>query len=169
MTVEEKRNAVADQYSKIIGKNKYSHPLRDYCFVPYKDGCTYSDSSSSIAYSYAAAGYGFGNLDEVGMYQSDKFEDVPVIIKGGVIQNPEVLRIGDILFFAGVDKDRSYVNYCGSVEMVNSIGDDILICGHNSSLPSVKRLNTYCKSRFFRRTGTDLGNCGLIKVKRFLR
>jgi len=169
MNANEKRKAVIEKYQTIIGINKYSHPLRDYCLNPYTDGCTYSDSSSSIAYCYEAAGVGFGNLDEIGMYQSEKLEDVPVVIKAGTIRNPEVLRVGDILFFAGTDTSRDYADYCSNVEMIYHIGDDIMICGHNSGTPSVKEMNGYCKSRYHRRTGTMLGNCGLIKVRRFIR
>jgi len=169
MTANEKRQAVIEKFQTIIGINKYSHPLRDYCFNPYTDGKTYSDSSSSIAYSYAAAGLGFGDMDEVGMYQTDKFVDVDVIIRSGVIRNPEVLRVGDILFFAGTDDSRRYVNFCNNVEMIYHIDDEILICGHSSGLPSLKELNKYCKSRYHRRTATALGNCGLIKVRRFIQ
>lgn len=169
MTANEKRKAVIERYQTILGINKYSVQLRDYCFMPYKDGLTYSDSSSSIAYSYMAAGLGFGNLDEIGMYQTDSFYDVPVEIRSGTIRNPEVLRVGDILFFAGTDTSRGYANYCGSVEMIYHIGDEIMICGHNSGTPSVKELNKYCKSRYHRRTGTMLGNCGLIRVRRVIQ
>jgi hypothetical protein len=36
----------------------------------------------------------------VDMFVSKKMKDVNVIIKDGIIQNPEVLRITDLLLFA---------------------------------------------------------------------
>ena len=91
---------------------------------------------------------------------------MPVIITSGVIRNPEVLRVGDILFFAGTDTTRAFAKFCNSVEMVYHIDDRVMICGHNTGVPSVKELNKYCKSRYHRRTGTILGHCGLVKVRR---
>ncbi len=169
MTANEKRALVIESYQKILGINKYSHPLRDYCFRPYEDGCTYSDSSSSIIYSYERAGFPIGNFDEIGLYQTDRLVDVPVIIQAGVIRNPEILRVGDILFFAGTDMTRQFADYCNSVEMVYHLGDTIMTCGHNSSVPTVKEMNKYCKSRYHRRTGTLLGHCGLTRVRRFIQ
>lgn len=168
MEASEKRARVIESYQKILGINKYNRQLRDYCFVPYVDGENYSDSSSSIVYSYERAGFPIGNFDELGLYQTDRLVDVPVEIRAGVIRNPEILRIGDILFFAGTDTTRGFANYCSSVEMVYHIGNPIMICGHNSKVPTVKELNPYCKSRYHRRTGTLLGHCGLIKVRRFI-
>ncbi len=169
MTANEKRAAVAAKYKSILGRNHYSQPKRDYCFKQYKDGKYYSDCSSSISHCYKEAGFGFGILNTVGMYQSKKMTAVPVIIKNGQIQNPEVLRVGDMLLFAGSDPGRAYAGYVGHVEMVYEIdGTDITLCGHSSGRPSTKKMTTYCKSRYNAKTSTKLGNKGLIKVVRFL-
>lgn len=170
MTANEKRQAVCDLYTTILGRNKYSQPKRDYCFKKYKDGYYYSDCSSSVSYCYKNAGYSFGILNTVGMYQSKKMTDVPVVIKNGIIQNPEVLRIGDMLLFAGGDSGRSYAGYVGHVEMVYEIkGDTYKICGHGSGNPSVKTMNTYCRSRYNSKSKTKLGHKGLIRVRRFIQ
>lgn len=172
MTAIEKRQAVADKYKTILGRNNYSQPKRDYCFKKYKDGKYYSDCSSSISYCYKEVfpDNNFGVLNTVGMYQSKKLVDVPVVIKNGVIQNPEVLRVGDMLLFAGTDAGRDYAGYVGHVEMVYKIsGDTVTICGHGSGTPSTKNMNSYCKSRYNSKTSkTKLGHKGLIRVRRFI-
>lgn len=170
MTAEQKRNAVIAAYKEIIGRNNYSQTLRDYCYKKYKDGKYYSDCSSSISYAYKKAGYSFGILNTVGMYTNKNFTDVPVKISKGIIQNPSVLRIGDMLLFAGNDKNRKYAGYVGHVEMVYSIsGGTYKICGHGSGNPSVKNMNDYCKSRYNTKASTPLGNRGLIKVVRSIQ
>lgn len=166
----EKRAAVIRKYEEILGRNKYSQSLRDYCYKKYKDGKYYSDCSSSISYAYKEAGHSFGILNTVGMYQSKKLVDVPVEIKNGVIQNPEVLEVGDMLLFAGTDSSRAYAGYVGHVEMVAKIsGSKITIYGHGSGTPRATEMNAYCKSRYAKKSGTKLGNKGLLKVKRFIR
>lgn len=172
MTAAEKRQAVADKYNTILGRNYYSQPKRDYCFKKYKDGKYYSDCSSSISYCYKEVfpDNNFGILNTVGMYQSKEMVDVPVVIKNGIIQNPEILKVGDMLLFAGTDSSRAYAGYVGHVEMVYKIsGSTITICGHGSGKPSTKNLNTYCKSRYNSKTSkTKLGHKGLIRVRRFI-
>lgn len=169
MTANEKRAAVAAKYKSILGRNYYSQPKRDYCFKKYKDGKYYSDCSSSVSYCYKEAGFGFGILNTVGMYQSKKLTPVPVTIKNGQIQNPEVLRVGDMLLFAGSDSGRAYAGYVGHVEMVYEInGSNVTLCGHGSGKPSTKKMTTYCKSRYNSKSSTKLGNKGLIKVVRFI-
>ena len=169
MTADEKRNAVIKKYDEILGRNKYSQPRRDYCYKKYKDGKYYSDCSSSVSYAYREAGYSFGILNTVGMYQSTKLADVPVTIKNGIIQNPEVLRIGDMLLFAGNDSSRAYAGYVGHVEMVYRIsGSRVTICGHGSGTPRTTEMNAYCKSRQSKKTKTRHGNRGLIRVRRFI-
>ena len=169
MTATEKRNAVIKKYGEILGRNKYSQPKRDYCYKKYSDGKYYSDCSSSISYAYKEAGYSFGILNTVGMYQSKKMVDVPVTIKNGIIQNPEVLRIGDMLLFAGTDTSRAYAGYVGHVEMVAKIsGKTVTLYGHGSGTPRSTEMNAYCKSRFSSKTKTKVGNKGLIKVRRFI-
>jgi len=167
MTANQKRQAVCDMYRTILGRNKYSQNLRNYCFKKYTDGCYYSDCSSSISYCYKEAGYGFGILNTVGMYQ--RLKQVPVTIKNGIIQNKEVLRLGDMLLFAGNDSCRSYAGYVGHVEMVYKIGSKITICGHGSGTPSTKDIDTYCKKRYSQSASTKLGHRGLIRVVRFIQ
>ena len=170
MTANEKRAAVAAKYKTILGRNYYSQPKRDYCFKKYSDGKYYSDCSSSISYCYKEAGFGFGILNTVGMYQSKKMTNVPVVIKNGQIQNPEVLRVGDMLLFAGSDSGRAYAGYVGHVEMVYEIsGSTVTLCGHGSGRPSTKVMTTYCKSRYNSKSNTKLGHKGLIKVVRFIQ
>lgn len=121
MTANEKRNAVKKQYDIILGRNYYSQPRRDYCYKKYKDGKYYSDCSSSVSYAYKEAGYGFGILNTVGMYQSKKLVDVDVTIKNGIPQEIDRLRVGDMLLFAGSDSSRAYAGYVGHIEMVYAI------------------------------------------------
>lgn len=170
MNATEKRAAVIKKYEEILGRNKYSQPKRDYCYKKYSDGKYYSDCSSSVSYAYKEAGFSFGILNTVGMYQSKKMVDVPVTIKNGIIQNPEVLRPGDMLLFAGTDTSRAYAGYVGHVEMVAKIsGSKVTIYGHGSGTPRSTEMNAYCKSRFNSKTKTKVGNKGLIKVCRFIQ
>ena len=169
MTATEKRASVIKKYEEILGRNKYSQPKRDYCYKKYSDGKYYSDCSSSVSYAYKEAGLSFGILNTVGMYQSAKLVDVPVTIKSGTIQNPEILRPGDMLLFAGTDTSRAYAGYVGHVEMVAKIsGSKVTIYGHGSGTPRATEMNAYCKSRFSSKTKTKVGNKGLIKVRRFI-
>ena len=119
MTANEKRAAVVEKYKSILGRNLYSQAKRDYCFKKYSDGKYYSDCSSSISYCYKEAGFSFGILNTVGMYQSSKMTTVPVVIKTGQIQNPEVLRVGDMLLFAGSDSGRAYAGYVGHLSLIH--------------------------------------------------
>ena len=170
MTATEKRAAVIKKYDEILGRNKYSQPRRDYCYKKYKDGKYYSDCSSSISYAYKEAGFSFGILNTVGMYQSKKMTDVPVTIKNGIIQNPEILLPGDMLLFAGTDSSRAYAGYVGHVEMVAKIsGKTVTIYGHGSGTPRSTEMNAYCKSRYAKKTNTKLGHRGLIRVRRFIQ
>lgn len=173
MTANEKRQMVISKYKTILGRNNYSQTLRDYCYKlhPTKKQY-YSDCSSSISYTYKEVfpSDNFGILNTVGMYQSKKLTDVPVVIKNGLIQNPEVLRLGDMLLFAGTDSSRAYAGYVGHVEMVYTInGSTVTLAGHGSGTPSTKNMNTYCTSRRNTKTSTALGNKGLIGVKRFIQ
>ena len=170
MTATEKRAAVVKKYGEILGRNKYSQPRRDYCYKKYKDGKYYSDCSSSISYAYKEAGFSFGILNTVGMYQSKKMTDVPVTIKNGIIQNPEILLPGDMLLFAGTDSSRAYAGYVGHVEMVAKIsGKTVTIYGHGSGTPRSTEMNAYCKSRYAKKTNTTLGQRGLIRVRRVIQ
>ncbi len=169
-TAEEKRLAVRNKYRTIIGRNYYSQARRNYCYTKYKNGKYYSDCSSSISHTYKQAGYSFGILNTVGMWTSKKLTDVPVVIKNGIIQNPEVLRIGDMLLFAGTDTGRSKYGYVGHVEMVGEIsGKKVTLYGHGSGHPKKHEMNAYCKSRQSKKTKTKHGNKGLIRVRRFIQ
>ena len=173
MTANEKRQAVVDKYRGILGRNLYSQPRRTYCFTKYANGKYYSDCSSSVALSYRAAGYPIrdnsGNTcpNTVGLYSSPDLAQVNVTIQKGVIQNPGALRVGDLLLFAGSDASRAAAGYVGHVEMVYRInGSKITICGHGSGTPRTTEMVAYCKSRYAQKTGTKLGNRGLIRVMR---
>lgn len=168
MTATEKRLAVVKKYEEILGRNNYSQSLRDYCYRKHSNGKYYSDCSSSISYAYKEAGFSFGILNTVGMYNSSKLVDVPVVIKSGVIQNPEVLLPGDMLLFAGKDSSRASAGYVGHVEMVAKLGNTITIYGHGSGTPRKTEMNSYCRSRYASKANTKLGHRGLIRVRRFI-
>lgn len=170
-TAEEKRLMVRNKYRTIIGRNIYSQEKRNYCYKKYSNGKYYSDCSSSICYTYKEVGLSFGILNTVGMWVSSKLIDVPVVIKKGIIQNPEVLRIGDMLLFAGTNSARKSYGYVGHVEMVGEINTTgVILYGHGSGNPKKHEMNAYCKSRYGRKTSnTTLGHTGLIRVRRFIK
>lgn len=174
ISAAEKRKTVVAKYEEILGRNKYSQSKRSYAFKKYSDGKYYSDCSSSIALAYKYAGYpiydnnGSYNPNTVGMYRADSLKEVPVVIKNGVIQNPEVLQLCDMLLFAGSDSSRKYAGYVGHVEMVGKIsGSKITLYGHGSGTPRATEMNAYCNKRYGQKTSTGLGHKGLIKVVRF--
>lgn len=170
MTANDKRLAVAAKYRTIIGRNKYSQAKRDYCYKKYSDGKYYSDCSSSVCYTYKECDLSFGILNTVGMYNSSKLTKVPVTISKGIIQDPEKLRVGDMLLFAGNDPSRRSAGYVGHVEMVGEIsGKTVYIYGHGSGTPRKTEMNAYCKKRYGTKSITVLGNRGLIKVVRFIQ
>lgn len=169
MTAEEKRLKVRNKYREILGRNRYSQAKRDYCYHKASDGCYYSDCSSSISYAYKEAGYGFGVLNTVGMYESKKLKKVDVFIRKGIPQDVSKLRIGDMLLFAGSDSSRAYAEYVGHVEMVGEInGGVVTLYGHGSGTPSKKSMTAYCGQRQGTKTATKRGNKGLIKVVRYI-
>ena len=169
-TASEKRLMVRNKYRTIIGRNIYSQNLRDFCYKPYKDGKNYSDCSSSICHTYREVGLGFGILNTVGMWNSTKLVDVPVIIKKGIVQNPDVLRIGDMLLFAGNDNGRKSWGYVGHVEMVGEIsGGTVWLYGHGSGNPKRHGMNAYCRTRYNTKSSTPLGHRGLIRVRRLIQ
>lgn len=169
MTATEKRKLVRAKYSEIIGRNSYSQAKRDYCYKKYKDGKYYSDCSSSVSYAYKEAGFGFGILNTAGMYNCAKFTQVPVKIEKGQILNPEILRIGDMLLYAGTDGKRP--GCVGHVEMYwgyDAKGVHWLY-GHGSGKPKKTRMTEKNRSRYAAKTGTKVGNKGLIRVVRFIQ
>lgn len=174
MTAAEKRNLVLSKYESILRRNNYNQSLRDYCFKMYKDGKYYSDCSSSISYCYKEAGFSFGILNTVGMYQNKNFTTVDVEIKNGQITDVTVgnLRVGDMLLYSGSDNGRAYAGYVGHVEIVAKVGKttkDTIIYGHGSGTPSQKILFTYCNTRINMKTKTPIGDRRLIKVVRFIQ
>lgn len=114
------RSAYVAKYKTIIGRNGYSQLKRKYCYKPYTDGKYYSDCSSSQTLTLAAIGMEMPAYNTEEMYHSSLFEKVPVKIKGGHIQNPEILKVADQLLFAGSDPSRDLC--IGHVEGVYKIG-----------------------------------------------
>lgn len=115
------RECFRDTYKKILGRNYYDQDLRQYVYTAYKNGCYYSDCSSSICATYAKIGYSCPLYNTAGIYQSSIFEDVPVRIEKGQISNPEILKVGDAILFRGDDPSRPL--QIGHVEAVYSIAD----------------------------------------------
>ena len=113
------RKKFAKKYSTILGRNIYSQNLRAYVYTKYRDGNYYSDCSSSGMATFKEIGYNVPLLNTAGIYQSNLFEDVPVKIKDGHIQNPEALKVGDCLLFVGNDPSRP--KQIGHVEYVYKI------------------------------------------------
>ncbi len=117
---DSKRAEIKAKYATILGRNVYSQTLREYCYKP-KNGTYYSDCSSSIIKTFVECGYTFPwTLNTEAIYKSDLFEKVPVEIKNGHVMNPQILKVGDCLLFAGNDPSRTL--QIGHVEMVYSIG-----------------------------------------------
>ena len=169
-TANARRLRVRDKYRTILGRNYYSQPRRNYCYKQYRDGKYYSDCSSSVSWTYSVVGESFGILNTVGMWTSSKLVDVPVKIVKGIIQNPDVLCIGDMLLFAGNDAGRKTYGYVGHVEMVGEIssGGKVTLYGHGSGRPKKHEMNAYCRSRYKQKASTPLGHRGLIRVRRFI-
>lgn len=114
---DEQRQQMHDYYQSILGRNIYSQSLRLYCYIPY-NGLYYSDCSSSFCKTAERAGVpGVATLNTAGMHY--KLKKVPVIIKNGIIQNPEILKVGDGLMFKGSDPSRPM--QIGHTEMVYEI------------------------------------------------
>lgn len=107
-----------DMYKTILGRNIYNQSLRQYVYKKY-NGRYYSDCSSSICATYQQLGIDIGLLNTAGMYESNLFETVPTIVAAGNIMNPELLRVGDILLYAGNDPSRP--KQIGHVEAVYEI------------------------------------------------
>lgn len=173
MSAKEARTKVRDKYRTILGRNRYSQAKRSYVFKKYSDGKYYSDCSSSIAACYRECGYpitygGSSLPSTVGFYHSKDVTEVPVKINSkGEITNPEILRVGDCLLFAGTDSSRSGSGYVGHVEMVGEIsGSKITIYGHGSGTPRKTEMQAYLRKRRKQSAPTKLGHRGLIKVVR---
>lgn len=115
---EEQRQQMHDLYKSILGRNIYSQSLRLYCYTKY-NGKYYSDCSSSICKTAEKVGVpDVGSLNTAGMHKNWK-KVTDVVIKNGIIQNPEVLKVGDALMFKGSDPSRPLG--IGHTEMVYEI------------------------------------------------
>ena len=115
------RAAYHDKYKTILGRNFYSQSKRGYCYRAYEDGKYYSDCSSSQCLTLKAIGLNMPDYNTEGMYDSDRFERVDVRIERGHIMDPDRLRVGDQILYAGSDPDRAEREYVGHVEGVYSI------------------------------------------------
>ena len=131
------REMYRKKYSTILGRNYYSQNLRKYCYNKYTDGKYYSDCSSSQCLTLREIGLNMYDFNTVEMYQSSKFTKLSVQIRNGMILNPEILRVGDMLMFAGSDPDR--VLHIGHVEGVYSIGS------HPAPAPEDETVKKYQK------------------------
>lgn len=115
------REMFFEAYTSILGRNTYSQSLREYVFKQYR-GTYYSDCSSSGDACYAKAGHDLGWLNTAGQLESYQMEDVPAKIVNGHVTNPEVLKVGDALLFAG-NESRPCSEYVGHVEYIYRIGE----------------------------------------------
>ena len=170
-TATQKRQKVIDSYNIILGRNIYSQDgtLRECVFDKYKDGKHYSDCSSSIRRAYRRADIGLPNIggNTVGMYQNKALVTVKCAIKNGIPTDISALRQGDMLLYAGTDKNRAYADFVGHIEMIHTIKNNVVtLCGHGSGNPSKKNMVDYCKSRQNASAPTSKGNRGLLKVVR---
>lgn len=118
---EEGRKAFHDSYKTLLGRNVYSQSLREYVYTPYH-GTYYSDCSSSGCMTLKHIGYSCPNYNTAGIYRSDLFENVPVVIVEGHIRNPDILNVGDALLFVGNDPSRPL--QIGHVEYVYELKKD---------------------------------------------
>lgn len=115
---DKQRQQMHDLYKTILGRNIYSQSLRLYCYTTY-NGKYYSDCSSSICKTAEKVGVpDVGSLNTAGMHKNWK-KVTDVVIKNGIIQNPEVLKVGDALMFKGSDPSRPLG--IGHTEMVYEI------------------------------------------------
>lgn len=115
---DKQRQQMHDLYKTILGRNIYSQSLRLYCYTKH-NGKYYSDCSSSICKTAEKVGVpNIGTLNTAGMHKNWK-KVTDVVIKNGIIQNPEVLKVGDALMFKGSDPSRPLG--IGHTEMVYEI------------------------------------------------
>lgn len=135
---EDLRRAYHDKYKTILGRNYYSQDKRGYCYRAYSDGKYYSDCSSSQCLTLKAIGLDMPDYNTEGMYDSDRFERVDVRIERGHIMDPDRLRVGDQILYAGSDPDRAKREYVGHVEGVYAIGSS---SGSDTVLKYQKFLN----------------------------
>lgn len=172
MSAESSRLAIRNKYREILGRNYYNDSsLRKHVYKKASDGKYWSDCSSSVSGTYREMGWDIPWMRTTDMWDYAGFEDVPVVIKDGIVQNPGVLRIGDMLLFAGTHSSRRQWGDVGHVEMVGEIsGSTVTLYGHGSAHPKKHEMNAYCRTRYKKKTTkTKTGHCGLIRVRRLIR
>jgi len=116
----DQEKAFHDNYSTLIGRNKYSQDLRQYVYTPNKNGIYYSDCSSSICHTYDRCGIsGCKSYNTASMYYNGT--PIPVRIVNGQIAEEDLplLKVGDALLFRGNDPSRP--KQIGHVESVFEI------------------------------------------------
>lgn len=137
-----------DTYATILGRNNYNQSLRSYVYKTY-NGKYYSDCSSSGCATFQRIGYNIPLLNTAGIYQSNLFEEVPVIIKSGHITNPDVLKVGDCLLFVGSDPSRPL--QIGHVEYIYEIKNTTTTTSNTTSN------STYTKTQFIKDVQKAIG------------
>lgn len=136
------RKKFHNTYKTILGRNIYSQDLRDYCYTPY-NGKYYSDCSSSGMRTFFKINSSYSFLKDYNtqeIYESSRFETVNVKISNGHITNPEILKVGDCLLFAG---NPSRPKYIGHVEYVYEISGTT--SSSSSTLSSSSKVSTPTK------------------------
>ena len=162
---EEQRQQMHDLYKSILGRNIYSQSLRLYCYTKY-NGKYYSDCSSSICKTAEKVGVpDVGSLNTAGMHKNWK-KVTDVVIKNGIIQNPEVLKVGDALMFKGSDSSRPLG--IGHTEMVYEINGKTAVSATPAATSSKKDIVKAGQMHANNFTGAGLvvdGICGTLTKK----
>ena len=126
----------AKTYKTILGRNIYNQSLRSYVYTTY-NGKYYSDCSSSICATFKKIGYNVSLLNTAGMYNSSLFEKVPVKIENGHVTNPEILKVGDCLMYAGSDPKRPLqIGHVEAVYIIDGVSSSVS-SSNSSSILSV--------------------------------
>lgn len=124
----------ANTYKTILGRNIYNQSLRIYVYNTY-NGKYYSDCSSSICATYNKIGFSVPLLNTAGMYYSSLFEKVPVKIENGHITNPEILKVGDCLMYAGSDPKRPLqIGHVEAVYIIDGVSSSVSSSNSSSIL-----------------------------------
>lgn len=144
LNTEALRQKFHDLYKTILGRNIYSQTNRQCVYKTHTDGKYYSDCSSSGCGTFREMGINIPLYNTAWIYQSDDFEDVPVVIKAGQITNPEVLRVGDALLFVGEDPSRP--KQIGHVEWVYEITQTNTVKPGISNIKKVSPRDVYVTS-----------------------
>lgn len=134
-----KRNEFATTIKQIIGRNIYSQMLRQYVYRPYKDGKFYSDCSSCLCATLQEIGYDVGLLNTAAIYESPKFDTVPVQIQNGHILAAGLLKVGDFLLYRGNDPARP--EQIGHVEAVYSMPSKMPVYPIDATLTATETVN----------------------------